>query len=141
MFTNDTFTECGVDWGIEFGAVRSICSLFGGSYFHERRAGPEEKIRGRRANDLVGLDLAENGENHIRLIIIGTEGWLYVNDRRAGIIPFNLGTVPNPDRINLVIADIAGGRFEYESGGKTRFEEFTVWKWHPSLFDLPKDDD
>ena len=55
---------------------------------------------------------------------------------RAGIVPFNLGNVPNPERLRLIINDVDTGGFEYDRGGQTRFEDFTVWKWHPSLFDL-----
>ena len=117
-----------------------VSSKFGGALNHWRRAGRDEEVRGRRSEDLVGLDLDEKGENHIRLIIIGDSGHLYVNDRRASIINFQLGNVTNPDRIALIVKDIAVHGYKYDLGGKTRFEDFTVWRWHPSLFDLPEDD-
>ena len=117
-----------------------IGSKWGGYWFHRRRAGPDEESRGGRSERLTGLDFDEHGETHIRLIIIGQEGWLYVNDRRAGIVPFTLGNIPNPERLRLIINDVDTGGFEYDRGGETRFEDFTVWKWHQSLFDLPKDD-
>ena len=134
------------NYGLQFQAqapetyhIIRISSKGGGSWFHRRRGGPDDEIRG-TGDDLHGLDLAKKGENHIRLIIIGEEGWLYVNERRAGIIPFSLGNVPNPERINLIINDIDSFGYEYDRGGETRFEDFTIWKWHPSLFELPKDD-
>ena len=117
-----------------------VGSKWGGYWFHRRRAGPEEESRGGRSERLTGLDFDEQGETHIRLIIIGQEGWLYINDRLAGIVPFTLGNVPNPERLRLIINDVDTGGFEYDRGGQTRFEDFTVWKWHPSLFDLPKED-
>ena len=117
-----------------------VHSLFGGSYNHWRRGGRDDERRGRIAEDLPGLKLQKEDQNHIRLIILGDEGHLYVNDRRVGILNFNLGNVQNPDEVNLVVSDIAVHGFEYDRGGHTKFEDFTVWKWHPSLFELPKDD-
>ncbi|MDE2940535.1 MAG: hypothetical protein OXR67_16695 [Chloroflexota bacterium] len=117
-----------------------VHSLFGGSYNHWRRGGRDDKRRGRIAEDLHGLNFQKDEENHIRLIIVGDAGHLYVNDRRAGILNFNLGNVQNPDEINLVIDDFDGEGFRYSLGGHTKFEDFTVWRWHPSLFELPDDD-
>ena len=126
--------------GVEVYHDIAILSKFGGSYVHWRRAGPDAEVRGGLAEDLHGLNFGKGEKNHIRLIVIGKEGWLYVNDRRVAIIPFGLGNLPNPDEVKLSINDIDAFGFEYDRGGKTRFEDFTVWKWHPSLFDLPKDD-
>ena len=117
-----------------------IGSKFGGYYAHRRRAGPEAEPRGSVGERLHGLNMQKGEKNHIRLIVVEKEGWLFVNDRRAAIIPFTLGNLPNPDQINLVILDKNEGGFEYDRGGFTKFEDFTVWKWHPSLFELPKDD-
>ena len=118
----------------------SIISKSGGSYVHWRRAGPDAGTRGGLAEDLPGLNFGRREKNHIRLIVIGKEGWFYVNDRRVAIIPFGLGNLPNPDAIRLSINDVDVYGYEYDRGGSTHFEDFTVWKWHPSLFDLPKDD-
>ena len=117
-----------------------VISRFGGAYVHRRRAGPEAEVRGHTAERLHGLNLQKGEKNHIRFIVTGKEGWFYVNDRRVAIIPFTLGNLPNPDQINLVIHDVDFGGYEYDRGGSTHFEDFIVWKWHPSLFELPKDD-
>ena len=117
-----------------------IISKFGGSYVHRRRAGTDSELRGRIAEDLPGLNLQKDDKNHVRFIVIGQEGWFYVNDRRAAIIPFALGNLPNPDEIRLYVSDKTVYGYEYDRGGSTHFENFTVWRWHPSLFELPKDD-
>ena len=117
-----------------------IGSKFGGYYTHRRRAGPDAEPRGHVGERLHGLNFKKGDKNHLRFIVVGDEGWLYVNERRAAIIPFTLGNLPNPDQVRLVILDVNEGGYEYDRGGYTRFEDFTVWKWHPSLFDLPKDD-
>ena len=117
-----------------------IHSLFGGSYNHWRRGGRDDEVRGRISEDLPGLRLQKDDKNHIRLIILGDSGHLYVNDRRIGILNFDLGNVQNPDKIDLVVNDSNLYGFEYDRGGHTKFEDFTVWRWHPSLFELPDDD-
>ena len=126
--------------GTEVYHLIEINSKFGGSYVHRRRAGPDEEVRGRTAEDLPGLNLQKGDQNHVRLIVVGDDGWLYVNDRRIAIIPFHLGNVASPDTIRLVVIDVDRFGYEYSREEQTRFEGFTVWKWHPSLFDLPKED-
>ena len=118
----------------------SISSVFGGALNHWRRSGSDSEWQGRLSEDLHGLNLQKGDTNHIRLIVVGDDGYIYVNHRRAGIINFSLGDIPNPDRINLVVSDRPTGRYDYSKAPFTEFENFTVWRWHPSLFDLPKDD-
>ena len=119
----------------------SISSVFGGALNHWRRSGSDSEWQGRLSEDLHGLNLQKGDTNHIRLIVVGDAGHIYVNHRRAGIINFSLGDIPNPDRINLVISDQPTGRYDYSKGPFTEFENFTVWRWHESLFDLPDPDD
>ena len=120
--------------------IAEINSLFGGSYNHWRKSGPDAKWQGRRSEDVVGINFQKGEENHVRLILIDRSAHLYVNDRRMGILNFALGDIPSPDWVGLVIDDFDGQGFHYSLGGYTKFEDFTVWRWHPSLFDLPEDD-
>ena len=117
-----------------------IISKFGGSYVHRRRAGPDAEVQGRFAEDLPGLNFGKGDKNHVRIIVIGKEAWFYVNDRRAAIILFTLGKLPNPEPIRLYVSDRTVYGYEYDRGGSTHFEDFTVWRWHPSLFELPEED-
>ena len=118
----------------------TISSVFGGALNHWRRSGSDSEWQGRLSEDLHGLNLQKGDTNHMRLIVVGDEGHVYVNHRRASIVNFSLGDIPNPDRINLVINDPTTGRYDYTKAPFTEFENFTVWRWHPSLFDLPDDD-
>ena len=120
--------------------VAEINSLFGGSYNHWRKSGSGESRQGRRSEDVIGINFQKGETNHVRVILIDREAWLYVNDRRMGILNFSLGDIPAPNWVGLVIEDFDGQGFRYSRGGHTKFEDFTVWRWHPSLFDLPKDD-
>ena len=117
--------------------IVDISGIFGGSYNHWRKSGPDAKWQGRRSEDVVGINLQKGERNHIRVILIGESAWLYVNDRRMGILNFALGDIPPPDWVGLVVDDKDSQGARYSLGGSTRFEDFTVWKWHPSLFELP----
>ena len=118
--------------------IIEVSGLFGGSWYHWRVN--DRGWHGDREQGRIRLNLQKGEVNHIRLIVVDKDGWLYVNDQRIGIANLSLGNIPSHDQINLIIDDTDNARFEYDRGGKTRFEDFTVWKWHPSLFDLPKDD-
>ncbi len=67
-----------------------ISGEFGGRLNHWRLSGPDSKIQGRLSEDLVGLNLRKGDTNHIRLIVVGDSGWVYVNDRRVTIVNFSL---------------------------------------------------
>ena len=117
-----------------------VGSIFGGSYNHWRSSGPGEKWQGRIVEDVIGLNLQKGDRNRIQLIVIGNSGHLYINNRRAGIINFDLGDIPTANRIYLVVRDRDSQGYKYSLGGHTKFEDFMVWNWHPSLFDLPEED-
>ena len=120
--------------------IVDVSGIFGGAYNHWRKSGPDAEWQGRRSEDVTGINLQKGEKNHIRVILIGDSAHLYVNDRRMGILNFSLGGMPPPDWVGIVIddSDFQGSR--YSRGGHTKFEDFTVWNWHPSLFDLPDDD-
>ena len=89
--------------------------------------------------DAPGLDVSEGGENHLRLVKVGDTGWLYVNDQFIANINFKLGDITNADQISLITQDSDRG-INHKEGEATHFRDFTIWKWHPDLFELPKDD-
>ena len=103
---------------------------------HSLRSGEDQNtISGRRDEYFHEIDNSKGGENHLRLVVIGDTGWFFINDEYVSRIRFNLGDVPNPDRIWLTVSN------EGEPDGtRVFFEDFTVWKWHPSLFELPEVD-
>lgn len=117
-----------------------VGSIFGGSFNHWRSSGVGEKWQGRIVEDVIGMNLQKGDRNRIQLIVKDSTGHLYINNRRAGVINFDLGDIPTANRIYLVVVDRDSQGYEYSLGGHTKFEDFTVWRWHPSLFDLPDDD-
>ncbi len=119
--------------------IVDISGIFGGAYNHWRKSGPEAEWQGRRSEDVIGIKLQKGEKNHIRVILIDQSAWLYVNDRRMGILNFALGDIPAPDWVGLVVNDRDFQGSRYSLGGHTKFTDFTVWRWHPSLFELPDD--
>ena len=121
------------------GSSHSIYLSSRKSWRHGYYSAEDDRDGGGRWDDAPGVDVSEGGENHLRLVKIGDTGWLYINDRFMGNIDFTLGDIPDPDRIYLVIHD-SGEGINYKEGDATRYRDFTVWRWHPDLFELPKED-
>ena len=61
--------------------------------------------------------------NNLRVVMIGAEGWVYVNGRYQGNL--DLGSVTKGGSIGAFADD--------KSYGETRFEDFRVWRYGPSL--------
>ena len=80
------------------------------------------------------IDRTPEGKNKLRLVITENQGWFYINGDYQGIIPLRA--------VDIDISKIDLAVYPDEIEGKsTRFEDFTIWKWHPSLQKLPKTDD
>ena len=108
-------------------------------WYHSYYSIEREDFGGGSRRDALGVDVSEGGENSLRLIIVEDTGWFYVNNRFMGNVSFTLGNLPKANEVSLVIADDGRG-IDFKQGDSTRYRDFTVWKWHPSLFDLPDDD-
>ena len=129
----------GLDLRSSTGDFRRIYLSSRKSWRHSYYSAEKEQYGGGRWQEALGVDVSEGGENRLRLIVIEDTGWLYVNDRFIANINFSLGNLPNTDEIRLVIQD-DGRDLNYKEGDVTRYRDFTIWKWHPDLFELPKDD-
>ena len=101
-----------------------------GSWAHSIRLGNEVSRVDLRSELSSNVDNTAGGRNHLRFIMIGDEGWVYINGKFQGNVDLRGLTDTSP--ISLVLGD----RDEKE-GEATRFEDFTIWKWHPDLASLP----
>ena len=106
---------------------------------HAYYSADKDYFGGGRWEDAHGLDTSGGGSNHLRLIKIEDTGWLYVNDQFVGSANFALGDLPDTNLISLVVVDDGRG-INHKEGNATRYRDFTIWKWHPDLFELPEDD-
>jgi hypothetical protein len=73
------------------------------------------------------IDKTTGGKNTLRLVIIEDAVWVFINGKFQGNT--SLSGITGSAPVTLVVYD--------ELDGVTRFEGFTVWKWHPSLQELP----
>lgn len=104
-----------------------------GAWAHSMRLGNEERRLDLRSEVAFNVDSTPEGKNQLRVIVIGDEGWVYINGKFQGNI--NLSALTDVGPISLVIGDQ-----NEKEGEATRFEDFTIWKWHSSLARLPKTD-
>ena len=79
----------------------------------------------------VDVDRSTGGKNTLRLVIVEDAVWVFINGKFQGNT--SLSGIAGASLVSLVIND--------EREGTTRFEGFTVWKWHSSLQELPNEDD
>jgi len=111
-----------------FGYYHQVRVRSKGEWIHDLRFGTE--ISGSVFSGLLSsVDVTPEGKNQLRVITIGDEGWVYINGVFEGNI--SLGGLTEPFD-NFVVL---GNELEGEA---TRFEGFTIWKWHPSLAALPE---
>ena len=136
---NESHWIYGLDLRSSTGDFRRIYLSSRKSWRHSYYSAEKEQHGGGRWQEAPGVDVSEGGENHLRLITIGDTGWLYVNNQFIAKIQFNPGNLPNTDEIRLVAVD-DGKDLNYKEGDVTRYRDFTIWKWRPDLFELPKDD-
>ena len=108
-------------------------------WYHSYYSIERDDFGGGSGRDAPGVDVSEGGENNLRLIITEDTGWFYVNNRFMGNVNFTLGKLPRANEVSLVIVDDGRG-INFKEGDSTRYRDFTVWRWHPSLFELPEDD-
>ena len=98
-----------------------------GAWRHQYRAGAGEPDTTLRQEVFSGIDKTPGGKNRLRLVAIGNQAWLFINNQPQGKLDLSAVAF---DRANLTL------NREFAEA-VTRFEDFTVWKWHPSLAALP----
>ena len=69
------------------------------------------------------INTTPGGKNRLRVVMIGTEGWVYINGKYVGSV--SLSAITGGGYIRAFIDD------DYE--GETRVERFTVWKYDSFL--------
>jgi len=75
----------------------------------------------------TAIDTTPGGRNRLRLVVVGTDGWLFINDEPQGQL--DLSAV-GFDRVRLHVTDET-------AGAVTRYENFIVREWDPALEERP----
>ena len=92
------------------------------SWSHRYRLGSETQTVDLRNEVSSSIDIAEDGKNHIRLVVVEDEAWLYINGAFEGNL--DLSALTDIAHIRLHIRDEKDAKV-------TRFEKFTIWERNP----------
>ncbi len=93
-----------------------------GRWFHRLRTGAVDSTQ-RLADDLsTQISTGPFGSNHIRIIALGGEGWLFING--AYVDKLDLSGRLDAGSVSAVGSYFAGDGI---AGKSTRFEELTIW--------------
>ena len=117
------------DWSSGFLFRNSAFDMFhavgieeSGRWFHYLRTGDADSTQQLAGNSSSHISTSPSSSNHIRIIAIGGEGWLFINE--AYVDKLDLSGHLEAGRVSAV------GSFFADDGGtgkSTRFEDFTIW--------------
>ena len=93
-----------------------------GRWFHYLRTGDVDSTQRLAGNNSSHISTSPSGSNHIRVIALGEEGWLFING--AYVDKLDLGGLLEGGNVSAV-----GSYFNSDgvSGKSTRFEHLTIW--------------
>ena len=93
-----------------------------GRWFHRLRTGDAESTQ-RLADDIsTHISTGPSGSNHIRIITLGEEGWLFING--AYVDKLDLGGLVEAGDVLALGSYFSGDGI---AGKSTKFEDFTIW--------------
>jgi hypothetical protein len=92
------------------------------NWYHLSRSGSVESSVELASSYLYGLDTTLRGSNHLLVVAVDEEGWLFVNG--AFVAKLNLGVYGGQGDVQA-----SAGYFKDDEipGNVTRFQDFTVW--------------
>ena len=92
-----------------------------GAWYHYLRTGDVDTEQDLAAEFSNHIDTTRYGNNHIRIIANGSEGWLFINGELAGKL--DLSGLTGTGRVSAVGSYFQGHGI---AGQSTRFEDFTI---------------
>ena len=93
-----------------------------GDWEHFHRLG-ESKVLDRTIWWTPDINTAPGGKNHLAVVMTGATGRLYINGKYQATL--DLSAITGPGRISVFLDE--------DFSGRTRFEDFTVWRWDAEL--------
>jgi hypothetical protein len=111
------------DYGFLFrrskdGKMYGICVTSDGEWSYDLITGEKKENIGFNKLD---VRTGANQANHLRLIVIGEEGWFFVNEE---VMPLSVDGLTGIGNIDIATGIISENEIE---GKSTRYEGFTVW--------------
>ncbi len=91
-------------------------------WHHDLRLGDADTTQDLAEQYFYGISAAISDSNHIRVIALGDEGWLFIND--TYIDKLDLNGLNSPGRVSAITNYFTDDGI---AGYSTRFEDFTIW--------------
>ncbi len=93
-----------------------------GRWFHYLRTGDSDSTKRMASSTSPHISTSPSGSNHIRIVALGEEGWLFING--AYVEKLDLS-----GRLEAGSVGAMGSYFKGDgiAGKSTRFEDFTIW--------------
>ena len=104
------------------GEFHAIVIEEGGYWSHRLRAGDADASQELALEFSDSISVASNASNHIRIIALGNQGWLFING--VYIDKLDLSGWTKSGRVSAVTNYFTGDGI---AGYSTRFEDFTIW--------------
>ena len=93
-----------------------------GSWFHDLRLGNADDTQDLASRYSGSISTTSSGNNHIRVIALGNEGWLFINGQYMEKL--DLSGLNRAGRVSAIAGYYTGDGI---TGYSTRFEDFTIW--------------
>ena len=92
-----------------------------GNWYHNLRLGDVETEREMEWKYSDNISTSANSSNHIRIIVKGSQGWMFINEKFEGEL--DLSGLTGDGRVGAIISYFQGDGI---AGETTQFEDFTI---------------
>ena len=106
-----------------FNTFHSVIIGSNGLWYHYVRTGTVESSEKLASQSSSQIDTSSNGSNHLRIIALGNDAWVFIND--VFIAKLALGDLSAPGDVKAITGFFTGDEV---AGKSTNFEDFTVWE-------------
>ena len=93
-----------------------------GYWFHRLRTGDADSTQSLAERTSSSINTTASGSNHIRIVIVGSDGWLFVNG--LYVSQLQLGGLLGPGTVSAIATYFSGDGI---AGQSTSFQLFTIW--------------
>lgn len=93
-----------------------------GSWFHDLRLGNADETQDLASRYSSSISTTSSGNNHIRIIALGNDGWLFINGQYMEKL--DLSGLSYTGRVSAIAGYYTG---DGVTGYSTHFEDFTIW--------------
>ena len=110
--------------GSGFNTFHAVFIRSDGQWYHYVRTGTAESDTLLRQISSIAIDTSTGGSNLVRVVVVGNEGWLFINDAFAGALDLSALTLRG-DTTAMT------GYFTTDeiAGESTRVGDFTIWSY------------